>query len=161
MVAPEVITATAAFVFGFLPGLAIAIVGWLASALLSYALGIVLGRPILHAALGPRFGRLERMIQDGGPTLLLGARLIPDLPVQHHRLCCRRSRVNLWRFVWTSVIGYLPLTVAVAYLGAQAQSLSVGDPAVWATVALLLALLVLARVMRVRRDREPPPSSAR
>ena len=52
----EVIAATAAVVFGFLPGLAIALVGWLAWALLSYALGIVFGRPILQAALGPGSG---------------------------------------------------------------------------------------------------------
>lgn len=157
----EVITATAAFVFGFLPGLAIAVVGWLASALLSYALGIVLGRPILHAALGPRFGRLERMIQDGGLTLLLGARLIPIFPFSITGYAAGAARVNLWRFLWTSVVGYLPLTIAVAYLGSQAQSLSVSDPAVWATVALLFALLVLARVVMVRGDREQPPSSAR
>lgn len=109
--------------------------------------GLVLGRPILHAALGPRFGRLERMIQDGGLTLLLGARLIPIFPFSITGYAAGAARVNLWRFVWTSVVGYLPLTIAVAYLGSQAQSLSVSDPAVWATVALLLALLVLARVV--------------
>lgn len=157
----EVITATAAFVFGFLPGLAIAVVGWLASGLLSYALGLVLGRPILHAVLGPRFGRLERMIQGGGVTLLLGARLIPIFPFSITGYAAGAARVNLWRFVWTSVVGYLPLTIAVAYLGSHAQSLSVSDPAVWATVVLLVALLVLARAVMVRRGRDQSPASRR
>lgn len=150
----EVITATAAFVFGFLPGLAIAVVGWLASALLSYALGIVLARPILHAALGPRFGRLEQMIQNGGATMLLGARLIPIFPFSITGYAAGATRVNLWRFVWTTVVGYLPLTIAVAYLGSQAQSLSVGNPAIWATVVLLVGLLVIAHlVIRGRANR--------
>ena len=147
----EVITATAAFVFGFLPGLAIALVGWLASALLSYALGIVLGRPILHAALGPRFGRLERMIRDGGVTLLLGARLIPIFPFSITGYAAGAARVSLWRFVWTTGVGYLPLTVAVAYLGSRAQSLSLSGPAVWVTVVMLLGLLAVARLVMVRQ----------
>ncbi|GAC1582999.1 MAG: hypothetical protein NVS3B18_16290 [Candidatus Dormibacteria bacterium] len=155
----EVITATAAFVFGFLPGLAIAVIGWLASALVSYLLGIVLGRPILHAALGPRFARLERLIQDGGVPLLLGARLIPIFPFSITGYAAGATRVNPWRFVWTTVVGYLPLSVAVAYLGSRARSLSVGDPAVWATVLLLLALLLLARLVIVRHGGgQPPPA---
>lgn len=149
----EVITATAAFVFGFLPGLAIAVAGWLASALLSYALGIVLGRPILHAALGPRFGRLEGMIQGGGVPLLLGARLIPIFPFSITGYAAGAARVNLWRFGWTTVVGYLPLTVAVAYLGSQAQSLSVGNPAIWATAVLLVAVVLIAHLVMASRAR--------
>ena len=150
----EVITATGAFVFGFIPGLAIALVGWLASALVSYLLGIALGRPVLHAALGPRFERLERLIQDGGVTLLLSARLIPIFPFSITGYAAGAARVNLWRFVWTTVVGYLPLTVAIAYLGSRAQSLSVGDPAVWATAVLSVASLGVARLVLVRRDRD-------
>ncbi|MDQ2895774.1 MAG: VTT domain-containing protein [Actinomycetota bacterium] len=91
------------------------------------------------------------MIQDGGPTLLLGARLIPSFPFS---ITGYAARVNLWRFVWTTVVGYLPLTIAVAYLGSQAQSLSVGNPAIWATVLLLVGLLITAHlVMRGRAHR--------
>ncbi|MEO8967100.1 MAG: hypothetical protein ABI355_05865 [Solirubrobacteraceae bacterium] len=144
----EVITATAAFVFGFLPGLAIAIVGWLASALLSYALGIVLGRPILHAA--PRAQVRASGADDPGRRTDAAARSAPDpeLPVQHHRLCRPREPLA---FVWTTVVGYLPLTIAVAYLGSQAQSLSVGNPAIWATVLLLVGLLITAHLVMRRR----------
>jgi len=54
-------------------------------------------------------------------------------------------------FAWTTVIGFLPLTVAVTYLGSRAQSLSLSDPLVWAAVALLLGLLVAAHRLQHRR----------
>ena len=99
------------------------------------------------------------MIRDGGVTLLLGARLIPIFPFSITGYAAGAARVNLWRFIWTTGVGYLPLTVAVAYLGSRAQSLSVGGPAVWVTVVPLLGLLAAARVVMVRRVRgQPPPA---
>src|ERR1700748_1891844 len=50
----EIITATAGYVYGFLPGLAFVVVGWLLAALLSYALGRSVGRPLLQRVLGRR-----------------------------------------------------------------------------------------------------------
>ncbi len=102
------------------------------------------------------------MIQGRGVTLLFGARLTPIFPpCSITGSAAGAARGNLWHFVWTSVVGYLSLTIAVAYLGSHAQSLSVSDPAVWATVVLLGALLVLARVLMVRRGRDQSPASRR
>ena len=66
------------------------------------------------------------MIRDGGVTLLLAARPIPIFPFSITGYAAGAARVGLWRFTWTTGVGYLPLTVAVAYLGSGAQSLSVG-----------------------------------
>ncbi|MGO9957907.1 MAG: hypothetical protein ACLP50_18380 [Solirubrobacteraceae bacterium] len=49
----EIVTTTAGYVYGFGPGLAFAVGGWLLAALLSYALGRSVGRPILRLASGP------------------------------------------------------------------------------------------------------------
>lgn len=49
------------------------------------------------------------------------------------------------------MVGFLPLTVAVTYLGSRAQSLSLSDPIVWAAVALLVGLIVAAH--RLQRGR--------
>ena len=50
--------------------------------------------------------------------------------------------MSLWRFSWTTVVGYLPLTALVAYLGSNARSLSLSDPLVW--IAVAVAVLVLS-----------------
>lgn len=59
----EIVTATAGYIYGFGPALGLVIVGWLLTALLSYALGRSIGGPLLRSLLGKRFSRL---VDDGG-----------------------------------------------------------------------------------------------
>lgn len=156
----EIVTTTAAYAYGFGPGLALVVAGWLVAALLTYALGASVGRPVLRRVLGARFVRLEEGIERGGITLLLSGRLIPFVPFALVGYAAGATRVGLWRFSWTTVVGYLPLTTAVAYLGSQARTLSSGDPFVWVSAGVIIALLVAAQVIR-RRSRARPPGQAR
>lgn len=147
----EIVTTTAGYVYGFLPGLGFVVAGWLLSALLSYALGGAVGRPLLRAVLGRRFVALEQAIDRGGASLLLSGRLIPVVPFALVGYAAGATRVNLWRFCWTTVLGYLPLTTAVCYLGSRAQTLSTSNPLVWLAAALLIGLLVAEWIVRHRR----------
>jgi uncharacterized membrane protein YdjX (TVP38/TMEM64 family) len=150
----EIVTATAGYIYGFAPALGLLIVGWLLTALLSYALGRSIGGPLLRTLLGKRFSRLEEAVADGGRTLLLAGRLIPVVPFAFLGYAAGATHVNLWRFAWTTVVGYLPLTALVAYLGSNARSLSLGDPLVWIAVAMAVLLLSAHWVLR-RRQRSP------
>lgn len=152
----EIITATAAYVYGFAPGLALVVAGWLGCALLSYALGRSVGRPLLRRLLGSRFLAVERTVERGGVSLLLSGRLLPVVPFALLGYAAGATHVTLWRFAWTSVVGYLPLTAAVAYLGSRAQTLSAGDPRVWAAAAVLIAVVVVERVIAHRNRRGVP-----
>ena len=154
----EIVTATAGFVYGFAPGLALAMGGWLASALLAYALGHTLGRPFIQLVFGARrFEDLRRSIERGGVPLLLVVRLIPVVPFSLTGYVAGAAHVPLWRFTWTTFLGYLPLTVAVGYLGAQAKTLSLNDPVVWLLVAAIVGLFAASRLVRVewRAPAEP------
>jgi uncharacterized membrane protein YdjX (TVP38/TMEM64 family) len=153
----EIVTATAGYVYGFAPGLAFVVVGWLLGALLSYALGASVGRPLLRSILGRRFTRLERGMDRGGISLLLSARLIPVVPFALVGYAAGATRVSVWRFSWTTVIGYLPLTTAVAYLGSQAQTLSTSNPLVWVAVSAVVAVILIHWILR-RRHRTAPAS---
>jgi uncharacterized membrane protein YdjX (TVP38/TMEM64 family) len=146
----EIVTATAGYVYGFLPGLAFVVVGWLLGALLSYALGASVGRPILRSVLGRRFTRLERGMERGGTSLLLSARLIPVVPFALVGYAAGATRVKVWRFSWTTVVGYLPLTTAVTYLGSQAQTLSTSNPLVWVAVSAVVAVILVHWILRRR-----------
>ncbi len=150
----EIVTATTAYVYGFAPGLGFVVLGWLVAALLSYALGRSVGRPLLRSLLGRRFVRLEDGIDRGGSALLLSGRLIPIVPFALVGYAAGATHVSIWRFSWTTVVGYLPLTTAVAYLGSQAQTLSTADPFVWIAAAGLIAILVAERVAHRRRRPE-------
>jgi uncharacterized membrane protein YdjX (TVP38/TMEM64 family) len=88
----------------------------------------------------------------GGVSLLLSARLIPIVPFALVGYAAGATRVSVWRFSWTTVVGYLPLTAAVAYLGSQAQTLSTRDPLVWIAASALVAVIVVHWILRRRHD---------
>jgi uncharacterized membrane protein YdjX (TVP38/TMEM64 family) len=150
----EIVTATAGFVYGFVPGLGLAMGGWLASALFAFVLGRILGRPVIRAVFGAdRVSRLEQLVERGGTPLLLAVRLIPIVPFSLMCYVAGAVGVNMFRFAWTTVVGFLPLTAAVAYFGSQAKSLSASDPLVWVMVAVVLALLLSTRLINLNRTR--------
>jgi uncharacterized membrane protein YdjX (TVP38/TMEM64 family) len=138
----EIVDAAAGFAYGFFPALALMMGGWLLSGLLCWAVGRSVARPLLDRWLGSeRFERTEAAIERGGPTLLLAVRLIPILPFSLVSYAAGAARVPAWRFAWTTVLGYLPITALAVYFGTRLEGLSLTDPLVLGTAAALLALL--------------------
>ncbi len=148
----EIVNAAAGFAYGFFPALAIVTVAWLLSALLCYAVGHRVARPLLDRWFGTgRFERFERMIERGGVPLLLALRLIPIVPFSLVCYAAGAARVPLWRFVWTTLVGYMPVTALAVYFGTRLEGLKVTDPLVLGTVVALLALLLVGNWI-VRRQ---------
>jgi uncharacterized membrane protein YdjX (TVP38/TMEM64 family) len=144
----EIPNATAGLVFGFAIGLPLVVVAWLASGLIAYWLGVVAGRPLaLRLAGEQRVAIAERVIDRGGAPALLLARLIPFVPYSLVGYIAGAARVPLWRYVWTSVLGSLPMTAAATYLGHALDDLSASDPLLW--VALGVIALLMAGTLRV------------
>lgn len=138
----EIVDAAAGFAFGFWPALALMMFGWILSGLICYAIGHSVARPLLGRWLGrERFERTEAMIERGGVTLLLAMRLIPIVPFSLSSYAAGAAHVPIWRFVWTTTVGYLPITAISVYLGSRLEGLSVTDPLVLGSAAALCALL--------------------
>lgn len=138
----EIVDAAAGFAYGFFPALALMSVGWLLSGLLCFAVGRSLARPLLDRWFGTeRFERTEATIERGGATLLLAVRLIPIVPFSLVSYAAGAARVPVWRFAWTTVVGYLPLTALAVYFGTRLEGLSLTDPLVLGSAAALLALV--------------------
>jgi uncharacterized membrane protein YdjX (TVP38/TMEM64 family) len=138
----EIVDAAAGFAYGFLPALVLMMVGWLLSGLLCFAIGRSVARPLLDRWFGTeRFERVEAMIERGGVALLLAVRLIPIVPFSLVCYAAGAARVPLWRFAWTTVVGYLPITVISVYFGTRLEGLSLTDPLVLGSAAALLGLL--------------------
>jgi uncharacterized membrane protein YdjX (TVP38/TMEM64 family) len=152
----EIINAAAGFAYGFFPAIALVTVGWMASALLCYAFGRSVARPLLDRWFGAaRFERLEGMIERGGVTLLLAVRLIPIVPFSLAGYAAGAARVPVWRFFWTTLVGYMPITVLAVYFGTRLEGLSLTDPLVAGSAAVLIALLALGHwIVRRQAGRE-------
>ncbi len=151
----EIVDAAAGFAYGFFGGLALMMGGWLLSGMLCWAVGRSVARPLLDRWLGTeRFGRTEAAIERGGVTLLLAVRLIPILPFSLVSYAAGAARVPAWRFAWTTVVGYLPITVLAVYFGTRLEGLGLTDPLVLGSAAALLALLAAGHwAMRYRPGR--------
>jgi len=139
----EIVDAAAGFAYGFGPALALTMLGWLLSGLLCFAIGRSVARPLLDRWLGTvRFERAEAAIERGGATLLIAVRLIPILPFSLTSYAAGAARVPPWRFLWTTALGYLPITALSVYFGTRLEGLSLTDPLVLGSAAGLLVLLL-------------------
>jgi uncharacterized membrane protein YdjX (TVP38/TMEM64 family) len=154
----EIVDAAAGFAYGFAPALLLMSGAWLLSGLLCFAIGRSVARPLLDRWFGTeRFERTEVSIERGGATLLLAVRLIPILPFSLVSYAAGAARVPLWRFTWTTVVGYLPITAIAVYFGTRLEGLSLTDPLVLGSAAALLALLLGGRWIARRGAAEPAP----
>lgn len=142
----EILNAAAGFVYGFALALPMVMAFWLASGLLAYAIGRHAARPTMYRLLGhDRFLRLERLVERGGVTFLLAARLVPIVPFSLMCYVAGAARVPLVRFTWTTAVGYLPITAYFVYLGTKLEGFSLDDPILWIGAVVLIGLLAAAR----------------
>ena len=152
----EILDAAVGYVYGFWVGLPLIMFGWLLNGLLAYWVGRHAARPLLYRFVGQaRFTRLERTVEAGGVTLLLGMRLVPVIPFSFFSMAAGAARADLLTFVWTTAVGYLPLTVIFVYLGSKLETLSPTDPLLWIGAAVLIGLLALTHVLRKRWTEAP------
>jgi uncharacterized membrane protein YdjX (TVP38/TMEM64 family) len=125
----------------------------------TYAFGRYAARTLLHRLAGEqRFQRAESAVRRGGATVLIAARLVPVMPFSLTGYVAGAARVPVGRFAWTTVVGFLPITLVVCLLGSRLKSLSFSDPLLYAAVVPILALLIAARPL-ARRMRDPEASS--
>ncbi len=90
------------------------------------------------------------MIERGGTTLLIAVRLIPILPFSLVSYAAGAARVSVWRFLWTTAVGYLPITALSVYFGTRLEGLGLADPLVLGSAAVLLALLLVGHLVMRR-----------
>lgn len=145
----EILNAASGFIYGFWVALPLMMLAWLINGLICFYIGKNAARPALLRLLGEeRFVRYEGIVNRGGATLLLAMRLIPIIPFSLFSYVAGSAEVPVWRFAWTTVIGYIPITALFVYLGSQLEELSLSDPFLWiGVVALITALLVSKRAL--------------
>ncbi|MFL5908041.1 MAG: TVP38/TMEM64 family protein [Solirubrobacterales bacterium] len=152
----EILDAATGYVFGFGVGFPLVLGCWMVSGLGAYAVGRHFARPLLYRVAGEqRFNRIEELIERGGISVLIGARLIPIVPFSLMGYVCGATRVPLWRFTWTTAVGYAPITAYFTYLGSRLKSFSAEDPIVWIGGGALLLSLFAVRFLVPRAGHTP------
>jgi phospholipase D1/2 len=134
------IAATAA-AFGPPLGLTYAATGSLASALVTYAIGLAIGRDTLRAVIGPRLKRVQRRIVSGGVLAIAAIRLLPIAPFTVVNLVAGASDIRIGPFVAGTILGMAPGWIMMSALGHQIMRIisgpSTGDIALLAGVVVV------------------------
>jgi uncharacterized membrane protein YdjX (TVP38/TMEM64 family) len=65
----------------------------------------------------------------------------------------------LWRYFWTTIVGYMPVTALSVYFGTRLEGIRATDPLVIGVVLALLALLAIGHFI-VRRQAMRQPTTA-
>ena len=140
----EIVDAAAGFAYGFFPALALMMTGWLLSgaALLRDRplAGPPAARPLVRTASASSESR--RRSSAAARPCCSAMRLIPILPFSLVSYAAGAARVPTWRFIWTTAVGYLPITALSVYFGTKLEGLSLTDPIVLGSAAALLVLLL-------------------
>jgi uncharacterized membrane protein YdjX (TVP38/TMEM64 family) len=156
----EIVDAAAGFVYGFWGGFALVMAGWLLNAWAAYAIGHTIGHPVLNKVLGrERFERAEAMVARGGVMLLLSVRLIPVFPFSLISYAMGAARVPAWRYTWTTMVGYTPITAISVYLGSRLEDLHPTDPLVIGAFAVVIVLMLGLRWLGTSLAREEAGAS--
>jgi uncharacterized membrane protein YdjX (TVP38/TMEM64 family) len=155
----EILDAAVGYVYGFWVAMPLIMAGWLLNAVVAYWIGRHAARPVLYRFVRrERFERLEHIAEAGGVTLLLGMRLIPIIPFSLFSIVAGAAHVAMPRFLWTTAVGYIPITALFVYLGSELEELSPTDPILWIGAIVMIALLLLTRrLRRMLAAPEPPP----
>jgi uncharacterized membrane protein YdjX (TVP38/TMEM64 family) len=147
----EILDAASGYVFGFGVGFPLVLASWTLSGIASYAVGRHFARPVLYRIAGEeRFTRMERMIHRGGVLALLAVRLIPIMPFSLMGYVCGAARIPLWRFIWTTVVGYAALTAYFTYVGSKLEGFSAEDPVLWIGGGALILCIFAVRFLLPR-----------
>ena len=142
-----VLIAVTAMVYGPALGFTLAASGSLLSALVTYGVGVAVGRRWLRNLIGPRINRVSRRLAERGVLAVVALRAVPVAPFTVINVAAGISHVSLRDYLIGTAIGMLPGIATMALLGHQLFALlrepttekvllAAGAAALWFAVAI-------------------------
>jgi phospholipase D1/2 len=162
VVAPiTVMIIATAIAFGPLLGFTYSLLGCLLSAMLSYAIGSLLGRDAIQRLAGAQLSRLSHKIARHGLTAILLVRIVPVAPFTVINVIAGASHVRVRDFVLGTFLGMFPGLVVMTLFGDRLDD-AIRDPkaeSFMILVALVVVIVVLTVWLR-RRFVKPDAGAA-
>ena len=130
-----------AIVFGPVVGTVYSLVGCLAAALVTYAIGYALGRDFVQKLIGPKWQRYERKIDQTGVVAVTTLRLLPMAPFTVVNVVAGAFKVPLRDYILGSLFGLAPGIIVTNLFAHQVQA-AIRNPG-FATFVVLTALILV------------------
>jgi phospholipase D1/2 len=135
--------AVTGIVFGPLYGALYAIVGSVASAVLTYLVGKWIGRDTVHRYLGERVNRLSQRIAKQGILAMAIIRVLPIAPFTVVNLIAGASHIGLRDYMLGTLLGMSPgIVLTVTFVHRLAAAVRNPSPATFAILAGVGALMI-------------------
>ena len=112
-----VLIAATAATFGPWLGFLYAATGAIASALLTYFIGALLGRDVLRNWMGPRLTRIRERIVRQGVLAIAAIRMVPVAPFTLVNMVAGASGIRLLDYIAGTLLGLLPGLILMSALG--------------------------------------------
>lgn len=114
-----VLIAATAAAFGPWLGFSYAMLGALASALATYAVGAAIGKRTLRDFLGPRLNRVRQRVARRGVIAVAAVRMVPVAPFTVVNLVAGASSIPVFDYVAGTLLGMLPGMIMISAVGHQ------------------------------------------
>ena len=130
-----------AVIFGPVLGSAYSLVGCLAGAAITYAIGLLLGQGLVQQIAGKKWQRLEKKIGQSGIVAVAALRLLPVAPFTVVNVVSGAFKVPVRDYTIGSVLGLAP-GILVTNLFAHQLENAIRNPGP-GTIVILAALIVI------------------
>lgn len=120
-------------------GIIYAAAGAMASALVTFVIGALLGRGILREVLGPRLDRVRQRIARRGVLAVAAIRLVPIAPFTLVNLAAGASEIRTFDYIVGTALGLAPGMIVLSLLGGQVFQI-LTEPTLISVTLLLLAV---------------------
>jgi phospholipase D1/2 len=141
-----------AFAFGPVAGAVYSLVGCLVAAVLTYALGHILGRDKVRRLAGSRLDRVSRRLADHGLVTMVTVRLLPVAPYTVVNVVAGASHIRLRDFVFGTILGMAPGILAITFFEHQLQ-VAIREPGAksFALLAVVVGVIVVSALVVKKR----------
>jgi len=141
-----------AMIFGPVAGSLYALIGSLAGAAVTYAIGAMLGRDFVRTIAGRKWQRLEKKVAETGIIAVTALRLLPVAPFTVVNIVCGAFKVPWRDYLLGSILGLTPGVLITALFAHQLTS-ALRDPGIGAflLLAALIAVTIVGSVWLKRR----------
>ena len=114
--------------------------GAMVAALVGYSIGRLIGPATVYKLIGKKTeDKVEGFVNDYGIWAIIAARISPALSTDAVSFVAGLVSMNVWKFTGATAAGILPLTVLIAYLGADFTRLQNG--LIWVSVISMLLFI--------------------
>ena len=156
--ASAVMTLLGGFLFGTIPGALYANIAATSGSIISFLLFKYVLSPFVKDRYAEQLKPFKKHIREEGYWYLLTLHFLSVIPFFVINALAALADVPLWTFVWTTAVGFIPLSLVYGFAGKQLGKLkSVGDifsPGIIIALVLLIVLSTLPTIIKwLKRSR--------